>query len=491
MTIPNRVRASVERLGQAHGSYSETIDRVDARGTPDDDLKVEIAALVPLWRDGGYGEVEAIDAVGDPVDFEDLAALVGELRITWRKRQNPESAYLLTPIPIAVLLADFGRACTIRAVFVAEPFAPFSTATTEFQPWADMAAASAEPHVFDKVLVRRLVRDLAERVPWSVGPLLLERAPDEPSPVFEAWTKAAVPQLILTLTDEVWLEAGSLFANLIGPRKRRLAVRPELFDPERDRDAATEAAGWVYGGGQDVEARHILFTNELAREWQENVSLAEGFVTRAPAALEAARAAYRLHLHDTSKDTLKSLGELRKSLTEDVQRVMAQTRELITILSRDFLVAATALIARFVAFAAVPASAAFLSRLILLGSAAFLAFSYLTSLLSNAGFNRIAGANRAAWKAKLYNFLDPKDYQSLAEAPLSGAVRVYRFTLLAIGVAYALLIWALLSVADLPPPEATENGQAVQAEQDAATNGHATNGAQPLRPAVGQAAPTR
>jgi hypothetical protein len=52
-------------------------------------------------------------------------------------------------------------------------------------------------------------------------------------------------------------------------------------------------------------------------------------------ALESARLLYKAHIRAGGKDTLKSLGDLRKSLTEDTQKILQQSRDLSSALWKD------------------------------------------------------------------------------------------------------------------------------------------------------------
>jgi maltooligosyltrehalose synthase len=40
----------------------------------------------------------------------------------------------------------------------------------------------------------------------------------------------------------------------------------------------------------------------------------------------------------------------------------------------------------------------------------------------------VVEASRAAWRTKLYGFLDDADYEALADGPLAGAMAAYRRT---------------------------------------------------------------
>ncbi|WP_420141969.1 hypothetical protein [Sphingomonas sp.] len=512
MTTPNRVRASADALAACGGSLSERIDRLDVRGTPEGDLRDELAAVAAAWCDEGFGAFEAIDALGETVLIPALAARDGELRLSFIKAPTASTFYFLTVRGLAVLLGDRDKAALARRVLVAEDFAPFRTVQCSFEPWTEMVAdapAGDEPAL---PVPRRIVRDQLAVVPLSIGPLLLT-VPPQPaksiempaaddyaaagapvataavgavppqdkventlSPVFETWRDAALPQLLLSLSDEVWRQDGETRVMLTGPRKRKLIAALDKVDARRDFKLVTAAADWVFNSGRDAETRHTLFVYELAREWPGEEPFGSTFADRAPGALEAAKTAFRMHVRDASKETLKSLQELRKTLADDVTRVVNQTRELTSTLWRDLLVVVAAVLGRFTLLAIPEKGEAEFADALLYGLAIYLAFSLGMVLFANARFMALFRKVQAKWQIKLYGFVDPEDFKTLATEPLSEAETVYTRTRDAAITAYGLAIIALIALAVLTPAFSAQsdpgkdNSASVADTSDTATN---------------------
>lgn len=390
-----------------------------------------------------------MDALGDEIDL--VAASGGEeIRFQVRKAASATTAFCLTVDGVRAAFADFEASPLFRQVWVACDFEPFRTESCRVDPWNDetceVAAAVDEVRVPDP---RRLVKDfVGKRVPKSVFPHLLASEKPASSDVFDAWQVLAVPRLLHSLVNEVVAtDLEQVIITGTRPRKIDWHVAPpysqELFE------AATDAARWVYGSGRDVDTRFTLFTYELSREWPEGVSFMGGFAIRGALALEAAQTAFSAHVRETSKDTLKSLGDLRKTLSEEVTQVVSQTRDLLGTMWRDFMVAATAFLGRTVLLGADkqlnnpgPLKA------LLCGAAVFLTFSLLLSLRTNGRFMRIAKASRAVWRRKLYGFLNDEDFKKLSDAPLGQATREYARTVRWVIVAYlaviGLLLWSAL-----------------------------------------------
>ncbi len=69
--------------------------------------------------------------------------------------------------------------------------------------------------------------------------------------------------------------------------------------------------------------------------------------TGSPPALESARLLYKAHIRTGGKDTLKSLGDLRKSLAEETQKIQQQSRDLSSALWKDMALVISTLVLRY------------------------------------------------------------------------------------------------------------------------------------------------
>jgi hypothetical protein len=396
----------------------------------------------------GIAAVSAIDALGDQVDLAAASAeLVGqELRIQVLKLSSPTTAFCLTADGVSAVFADLDVSSSVRQVWVAYDFDSFKTESCCVDPWTDDAlevpSADEEARVPDP---RRLVKDfVGGRVPKSVFPYLLTSRVPAPSRVFEKWKDLAVIRLLHSLVNEI-LSAGEAEIVITGTRPRKIASN--LNAPYSDElfTAATNAARWIYASGRDVDTRFALFTYELSREWPDSLTFKDGFAARGEHALEAAKTAFRAHVQETSKDTLKSLGDLRKTLSEEVTKVVSQTRELLGTMWRDFMVAVTAFLGRVVLLGSdKPLSDPDPLKALLSGAAIFLVLSLLLSLRANAKFMAISDASRAEWRRKLYGFLSDDDFKKLSDVPLADSTREYKRIVRWVSVAYGAVIVCLL-----------------------------------------------
>ncbi len=448
MTSARRIRALIDALTAGGGSASEGIDRLDVRGRLD---QVQLAgwsdvmATIPFV---GVTSVSAMDAFGDEVDLRGAAlGLVGqELRIQVWKAKSATTAFCLTADGVSAVFADFEASASVRQVWVACDFEPFKTESCRIDPWDD--DASDVPTQDDEVRIpdpRRLVKDfVGARVPKNVFPYILMAGEPMTSNVFERWKDLAVVRLLNSLVNEVQSTDGEQVV-ITGTRPRKIDndLKPpfsgQLFT------VATDVARWVYASGRDVDTRFALFTYELSREWPEGLTFKDGFAARGQLALEAANTAFRAHVQETSKDTLKSLGDLRKTLSEEVTKVVSQTRDLMATMWRDFMIAATSFLGRVVLLGSdKPLSNPWPLKALLSGAAAFLLFSLVLSLRTNAKFMVISDASRAEWRRKLYGFMNNEDFQKLSDVPLDESSREYKRVARWVVVAYVAVIGCLL-----------------------------------------------
>ena len=448
MTSAKKVRELVDALVIAGGTATETLDRLDVQGRLDQAQLEDWATVAAGLPIVGIASVSAIDVLGDSVDL--VTGAVGfageELRIQVSKTRSSTTAFCVTDDGVTAVFADFEASAEVRQVWVARDFEPFKTESCRVDSWT--ADASDVPLVEDEVRVpdpRRLVKDfVGSRVPKSVFPHLLASSAPAPSKVFERWKNLAVVRLLHSLVNEV-VTAGAEQVVITGTRPRKIDCDLKAPFSEQLFVAVTDAARWVYASGRDVDTRFALFTYELSREWPDALTFGEGFAARGELALEAAKTAFRAYVQETSKDTLKSLGELRKTLSEEVTKVVSQTRDLLGTMWRDFMVAATALLGRVVLLGAdKPLINPGPLKSLLSGAALFLVFSLILALRTNAKFMSIADISRTDWRRKLYGFVNDEDFKKLSDAPLLDSTREYKRVVRWVVFAYVVVISCLL-----------------------------------------------
>ncbi|TIV70763.1 MAG: hypothetical protein E5V79_06450, partial [Mesorhizobium sp.] len=86
-------------------------------------------------------------------------------------------------------------------------------------------------------------------------------------------------------------------------------------------------ATWVYENDRELENRHGLLAAEVARTSFRDGD-AQALAGVLGTAFEGARIAYNFGVTQQSKDTLKALGDLRKTVSDDATKLSETTRTL-------------------------------------------------------------------------------------------------------------------------------------------------------------------
>ncbi|GAB6842677.1 hypothetical protein HNR00_003252 [Methylorubrum rhodinum] len=328
-------------------AISETVGicRVDETICADAEALARLGEVGRLVAAEGLGTLKVYGTFSGEIDpathpYEDLET--EPLRVVLTKASEPGWCYFLTEAGFAASLRDDFVAEPL-AIWVATTFAPFASMTLTVAPWGGARTppeAGTPPE-----RPRKLVRDLTHgRTPPLIGPWLLTTPPATGSAVFDAWSAVAVEKLAFSLTYEVRSVDGEERVVLKGPRATPVAVVPSSSDwPTQIREPLTEAATWVYAAPREAEARFLFLNNHLSLDWRDGLHWPDGLLHLLPGSLASARESYAFHLQDQSKDALKTLGDLRKSLQDEVARAQAATRDLLSALWRDLAVAGVVL----------------------------------------------------------------------------------------------------------------------------------------------------
>ncbi|MCW2313721.1 hypothetical protein [Rhodoferax antarcticus] len=484
MISPNQILASANLLATTEGgTIDESIDRLNVSGQFDAPLLEQWCAIASDIQSAGLGSLKALDSIGDEVDLTSapLEDLRGNIRILIEKPNSGSTLYAYSDRGLSALLGDTERFALARSICIAELHDSFRTASCTFSQWTG-APPEQENKAIEAALIspRKIVKDVTGgKVPGSIEPYLLVAAPSATSKPYDIWRTSAYQQLLLCLANELWRANGEDMVVLTGPRIRQIPAGLFSCSANVLFDVATECARWVYASGQDVEVRHTLFTYELAREWPDTETFSHGFAAKAPRALDSAKTAFHAHVRKTSNDTLKALGDLRKTLSDEVAKVIQQTRELLSVMWRDFALAVTALVARSALLVSdKQLGSPHTIKVLIFGTAIFLAFSLYMTLRSNAHFMAIAAENRKSWRDKLYGFLPKDDLKKLADDPLRRSESEYKATEQWVISAYAVMIFLICSSAfwdnrDQPTSDSSKRMQpAAQALGSSPSNPH-------------------
>ncbi|MEY9459710.1 hypothetical protein ABH973_000123 [Bradyrhizobium ottawaense] len=249
----------------------------------------------------------------------------------------------------------------------------------------------------------------------------------------------AARRLLGGLVSRAWLEDGQVWLQAAAtPPIYRIKADDSALPGARSR--LTEAATWVFLSGTDIEARHLLFSGELARASRPQQDL----VTTLDQALEAAKAAYEAHVQSSSRETLKALADLRKTVVDETQKVAQRAQDLAATLWRDLAVSAAPFILKILGDAA-KTPGPLISSLFYFAAAIFVGLSFALQWRINGAFFESQASSRRSWMQSLYNYISIREREEIAETPIEQAMKNYRETRSVLLVVYAALVIALLA----------------------------------------------
>ncbi|MGR4891025.1 hypothetical protein ACIPPQ_08350 [Sphingopyxis sp. LARHCG72] len=433
-----------QRLAGTDGatfSETETICRADQVAGLSEGNLTRIAQLASTLSGSDLGSLEVYADISGKVDLgaEPVSAIEGEtVSVRLTKKSGPDDAYFLTHAGFEAALGRDPFILGVRKIWVADEFLPFATQKCVYAPWGAMADPIGPADIFDSP--RRLVRDQSHHLaPSDVGPWYLTVPGDDGSAVFATWKEQAAKQLAFCLPTEIRSANDGFQVVLKGARSAFADVNAtQSVAPMFD--ALTDAVRWIYDQRRDTETKFHLLNNHLALYWRDGDVWPLGLAEVLQNSLASAREAFAFHLQEDSKEAIKSLGDLRKALQDEVSRTQTATRDLLTALWRDAAIAGAA-------FALRTATAnATMVNLIALSAAALLFASLVTTVLSNWRFDVLARGVREQWRKRLYAFMSAAQWNELVVQPISKARWVYRLSVVPVAAVYVALILALLWV---------------------------------------------
>lgn len=307
-----------------------------------------------------------------------------------------------------------------------------------FSPWSEEPAQPRKDEVLREA--RRLVRETAGQrtVPACVSRWLIADRTAIPadSTTLAVWMRYAARKLLLALPDEI-------------DETQRLRFKgPPRLDLDLPEDGADSAAllgregfldlqaalDWVFEIEREAEMRHILLAAEIARSGGTGAAADVFIKDNIGDALASAKLAYQMQLAGMSSDALKTLSELRKTVSDDTAKVAEGTRQIITAVAGALAIGA-GLIAARVSGSVDPD----LVKIVMILAVTYVAITILSGIL----FTLLQRSVRKAWQPRLYRFLAPADYASLVGDPAKKAEYALWTASLLGAVAAALLAMAI------------------------------------------------
>lgn len=326
------------------------------------------------------------------------------------------------------------KALTLASeLLVLNCFDGFNTRGFSVQPWDGELLPSLPYSELDSDAIdprKGIVRDLtANTVPVDPYRWILEGNEGSGRP-WDIWMTFATKNLATLLVSEVWKE-DTIKVSINGARKLTFS----LGEKYHDNDAYTkicQAAVWILEK-QNTEARHEFLVQRLSaivRDYDSN--RATEWLTVLPEflqdALDGAQLDYRAYVRSKSAETVKAMADLRKTIGEDVSRIVERINKLSAGLMIGLGALATGLSIRLTMLTSQKntweGAGIILCLVVLSVTWASIIIQHYVS--SKSLVNELRNTRR--WKKNIQIALTRSDYRELVLHPLLDAIRLYKKT---------------------------------------------------------------
>lgn len=363
----------------------------------------------------------------------------------------------------------------------------FATHRSRVQTWTvDPAAPFAASEMLPDP--RTLAIDFSDgnTVPADIRPWLLRTRPQLESRAFLIWSVVSTRRLMACLSDRISLDQGKLIYAFTGPPASKVAIPDDQLGHYFDR--ATAGATWVFAEGlRDSDTRHLLLAHEWARTFRRHGlgGLGEG-------SLESAKGAYQAYVKAGSKETLKALADLRKSVVDETQKISQRAQDLIGAIWKDLAVASVPFVLKVLPDAA-KVENRWIGSAIASAAALFLVFSYVMQVFINRSWFMQQATARQVWQDELNLVLTKSEVETYSKVPIDASVESYKWVRLWVGLFYGAITILLgcFAVANLPKTTNVPASDAVTSKQDQVQKYKLSESQRAFPPTIPQAANTQ
>jgi hypothetical protein len=389
---------------------------------------------------------------GENADWTDtdLVAAFEPFRVTFAKPIPTDGELLiLTNDSFVDFLKTENRFPVWRVALLGEAI------QTEGRTYANWYEKVDTPTPLKKKSPRSLVREASGNriVPQDISAWLLVDPTFVPkTEAAIAWAAESISLCLKSLADEIDSETGEL--KFKGPPRLVLNLGEERESYFKNLSSAPfstlqQATSWVFENEREAEVRHILFACEIARSSGASDGDLLHLGKNLLPAFEGAKIAYQMSIAEVGKETLKSLADLRKSVTEDTSKVTEGTRQLAAAVAGALALGFGLIAARLTTTT---------PRWLLVTVMVIVVLYVITIVFSGYDFIRLQRTLRKQWQSRLYRFLPQSEYDVMVAQPTAHAERTFVWTA-AIGL-FAVLLIACAIAFDLlgaePQAQSTE-----------------------------------
>jgi hypothetical protein len=307
-------------------------------------------------------------------------------------------------------------------VEIADDFSEFSTFLFSVKPFGSELSLPDSKQAPEKP--GKFVRDFTQKfTPQYINAWLINNRPAEFSDYFLTWSNIAKQKLIYCLPSEIRAEGDDAQVFFRGGRSLPIPIEKEIAWDNISFDLVSDVCEWVYSTPREAETKFQLLNNHIGINWIIGQTWPSGAKDILPNSLAGAKEAFAFHLQEQSKEVVKSLGDLRKGLQEEVNKTQAATRDLVSALWRDFAVAGVVAVLKAPILPTAISDTSM--KALQVGVSTLLFLSLAVSTISNLKFNHLADSSRKNWRRKLYSFMSDDDWKRLVEVPIKSGRTAY------------------------------------------------------------------
>lgn len=303
-----------------------------------------------------------------------------------------------------------------RTVYLLGVFNSFCSYTTSVSPFYDKCDPTEKWNGLTDA--RKVIKILSSNcnIVSDVSSWLLSNYRDikDESCFYKIFLTESSKRLFILLSSEVFTIDGVTYLEFDCDRKVRLNIDLIKKDDSKFLLYSKEIANlicWVFENNNEVEARHTLLNYQMALEsvTQQGIRY-ENFLL----SLQNAKNSYNYFLKSKSKEMMRSLSDLKKSVSSELSEHNKNTYNIIKNMWRDFMFAAVA-----IAYDILTEKSNYHAvKSVLLFVSIAITISYMISIYSELRYQCIVSKNMKAWYPQLYSFLTKEEMERLIQKPI-------------------------------------------------------------------------
>lgn len=336
-----------------------------------------------------------------------------------------------------------------KNIFIHEDISDFRTLTCNITKW-DLLKSSAQEDKrnIDLTDPRKIIKDYTgsqinrHHLFW-----ITPCEPDTPDDLFLKWLDIATPKASMLLASEISVIDGNKYYSIKGSKTLDLQHDNRTIAITRDEHSNIhDALNWIFETSREVEIRHTLLCQRLSHNDPKKSETWIKYISRTiKPSLSSSREDYKNHLLVKTGELLKAITDIRKTVSDETNKIIDKTSALTSSLLRDasitFIIATLrqTLIAKSII---TKESASFL----LIATIAWLATSILLTGYQNKIFIRTQIRFRRSWSKGLSSLVPESELKKISRRPIREAIENYGRIKRIIDFIYATLILIILSI---------------------------------------------